>query len=125
MTPREWMLAVLAGTLLIGVLMLWRAQKSKTVQFDAFDLIMENGKVSKIALAFIVSFAVTTWVLVYTAIQGKSVDALFGLYGTMWVAPLVVKVIFNKNEMPGTISTTTVTQQTTEILEPSGVKNDK
>jgi hypothetical protein len=118
MTPREWMLAILAGVFLLGLLMFWRAQRSRQIAFDALDLIMENGRVSRIALAFMVAFAVTTWIMVYMTIQGKLTEGLFGLYGALWVGPLVAKVVFNKNDMPGSVTSTTTVQKTTEVIPP-------
>jgi len=118
MTPREIMLGVLAVAALLVVVSFWRAHRDALAQFNAFDLITENGKVSKIALAFMVAFGVTTWVIIYLTIQGKMTEGLFLAYGGMWVAPLVVKVVFNKNEMPGTTSSTTLLQQTTEVTKP-------
>lgn len=113
MTPRAVMLGVLALATALLVLSFWRAHRDALAQFNAFDLITENGRVSKIALAFMVSFGVTTWAFAYLTIQGKMTEGLFLAYGGLWVAPLVAKVVFNKTDMPGT-STSTVVVQTTE-----------
>lgn len=118
MTPRDVMLGVLAFGAALVMVSFWRAHRNALAQFNAFDLITENGKVSKIALAFMVAFGVTTWAFAYLTIQGKMTEGLFLAYGGMWVAPLVVKVVFNKNEMPGTTSSSTLIQQTTETTKP-------
>lgn len=115
MTPREWMLVILAAAILSVLLSFWRAHRNALIQFSAFDLIMENGKVSKIALAFMMVLGVTTWIMIYLTIQGKMTEGYFGAYGVMWVGPLVAKVIFNKTEMPSSTSSTTMVQQTTEV----------
>ena len=106
MTTREIMLAVLACAGLALLVSFWRAHRNTLVQFNALDLIMESGKVSKIALAFMVAFSVTTWVFVYLTLRDKMTEGLFLAYGGMWVAPLVAKVVFNKPDMPGTTITT-------------------
>lgn len=118
MTPRDIMLAVLGVGAALVLISCWHAHRSALEQFNAFDLIMENGKVSKIALAFMVAFGVTTWAFAYLTLQDKMTEGMFLAYGGMWVAPLVVKVVFNKNEMPGTTSSTTLVQQTTEVTKP-------
>lgn len=118
MTPRDVMLAVLGIAALLVVISFWRAHRDALAQFNAFDLIMENGRVSKIALAFMVAFGVTTWIVVYLTVRDKMTEGLFLAYGGMWVAPLVMKVVFNKNDMPGTTSSTVTVQQTTEVTKP-------
>lgn len=118
MTPREIMLGVLAAAGLALLVSFWRAHRSTLVQFNALDLIMEGGKVSKIALAFMVAFSVTTWVFVYLTLRDKMTEGLFLAYGGMWVAPLVAKVVFGKTEFPSTTSTTLMSQTTTEVTKP-------
>lgn len=112
----DWMLTILATGALLVVLSFWRAHRNSMFKFDAFDLIMESGKVSKTALAFMLVLAVTTWVIVDLQIKGRLTEAYFGAYGVMWVGPLVARVIFGKTDMPsGTTITTSIqsTEQTT------------
>lgn len=111
------MLVVLASGALLVLLSFWRAHRKAGVNFNAFDLIMENGRVSKIALAFMVVLGVTTWVIVDLQIKGHLTEGYFTTYGAMWVIPLVAKVVFNKTEMPsGTTITTSI--QSTEKTTP-------
>jgi hypothetical protein len=100
------MLIILAAAAVIVALSFWRAQRKPGFDFDAFDLIMENGKVSKIALAFMLVLAVTTWIVVDLQIKGHLTEGYFTMYGTMWVVPLVAKVVFNKTEVPAETGTT-------------------
>jgi len=118
MTPRDVMLAVLGVAAVLLVVSFWRAHRSALAQFNMFDLITENGRVSKIALAFMVAFGVTTWIVVYLTVRDKMTEGLFLAYGGLWVVPLVAKVVFDKNEMPGTTSSTVTVQQTTEVTKP-------
>lgn len=98
----------------------WRAHRTPGFDFNCFDLVMENGKVSKIAFAFMLVLAVTTWVIVDQQIQGKLTEGMFGLYGGMWVLPLVAKVIFNKADMPGTTTVTSMSETiTATVKEPA------
>lgn len=100
MTARYIMGVLLACAALLVLLTFWRAHRDSLTQFNAFDLIMESGRVSRIALCFMVAFAVTTWVIVYLALRDKLTEGYLTSYGVMWVAPLVARVIFNKNEPP-------------------------
>lgn len=113
----DWMLIVLAGAAMFVLLSFWRAHNKPEFDFNAFDLVMENGKVSKIAFTFMAAFAVTTWILIDLQLKGKMTETYLMTYGGMWVASLVAKVVFNKNEPPelGTIITTKIesTEKTT------------
>jgi len=106
------MLTGLCLVFIIIGLSFWRAQKRPDFAFDLFDLIMENGKVSKIAAAFMLVLAVTTWVIVDQQIKGSLSNEMFGLYGGMWVLPLVAKVVFNKQDMPDNTTITSMTSTT-------------
>jgi hypothetical protein len=90
------LIALVAGIGLL-VLVFWRAHKNPSFQFDVFDLFMENGRVSKIALAFMLVLFVSCWVIVDQQLKGKLSEGTFGLWLGAWVTPLVAKVVFNKN----------------------------
>lgn len=117
MTPRTVMLGVLAAVALLVLISFWRAHRDALAQFNAFDLIMENGRASKIAVAFMLVLGVSTWVIVLLAIRDKLSEGMFGLWLAAWTGPLVAKVIFGKNDMPGT-TTSTLMQQTTTEMKP-------
>lgn len=94
----SWMQLFLGLALVAILVSFWRAHHSKTFEFNAFDLLMENGRVSKIAVAFMGVLAVTTWVIVDLQITGKMTEGYLTTYGAMWVTPLVAKVVFNKSD---------------------------
>lgn len=114
----DWMQIILAVAALLVVASFWRAHRKPGFDFNAFDLIMENGKVSKIALAFMIVLAVTTWVVVDLQIKGHLTEGYFTTYGAMWVIPLVAKVVFNKTEMPSAGTTLTTKFESTEKTTP-------
>lgn len=96
MSPTEALLAI------VGIFAAWtiyRAQKDTTLDFNLFDLIMENGKVSKIACAFMLTLGFTTWLMLDLQLKGKMTEGYFTMYGTLWIAPLVARVIFGKNSV--------------------------
>lgn len=112
----DWMLIILGGVAALVLVSFWRAHRNKAYTFDAFDLIMENDRVSKIAVAFMLVLCVSTWVIINQEIKGKLTEGMFGLWLGAWVAPLVAKVVFNKSDPPtGTTITTSIqsTEKTT------------
>jgi hypothetical protein len=112
----DWMLIILCGAAIFVLLSFWRAHRKPGFDFNAFDLIMEKGKVSKIAFTFMAAFGVTTWILIDLEMKGKMTEGYLTTYGAMWVASLVMRVVFNKTDPePGTITTTRIesTEKTT------------
>lgn len=102
------MMARLDGTIialcllaLLVAVTLWRAHRSKLVAFDLLDLLLEGGRVSKIAVAFMLVLGTSTWVIIHQTVHDKLTEGMFGLWLTAWVTPLVAKVVFNKSEAPG------------------------
>lgn len=96
----DWMVVVLGLFAALIGLSLWRAHRNADYTFDLMDLIMENGRVSKIAVAFMMVLGVSTWVVINQEINAKLTEGTFGLWLTAWVTPLVAKVVFNKTEAP-------------------------
>ena len=117
MTPHEWMLIILAAAACLLLLTFWREHRNNATTFNALDLIMVAGKLDRIATVFMIAFAVSTWVIVDMEIKGKLDAGTFGLWLGAWVGPLVAKMVFGKNEMPSTTSSTTLAQQTTEVTK--------
>lgn len=84
------------GALLILTLVVswsfYRAHRNPQFTFNVFDLIMENGRVSRIACAFLATLLVTSWVIIRMTIEGKLTEGLFTAYVAAWVAPIVAKL---------------------------------
>lgn len=57
----------------------------------------DAGKTSKTAVVFIASFIFTTWVGIWMTLNGKMDTGFLMAYGSLWVTPVVAKVIFNKS----------------------------
>lgn len=93
------LLVLVLGATGIGV-SFWRAHRRPDVQFNLLDLLLENGRVSKISFAFMLVLGVSTWVVVDLQVKGRLTDGTFGLWLGAWVAPLVARVVFGKTEMP-------------------------
>ena len=82
---------ILAAFAFIVAVSLWRFQKSDN-HFDLLDLLMENGRVSRLAAAFSVTLVITSWIMLKLAIDGKLTEGYLGIYGTMWVTPIIAKM---------------------------------
>lgn len=94
----DWMVVVLGLFAALIGLSLWRAHHAADFNFNVFDLLMENGRVSKIAVAFMMVLGVTTWVIINLTVKDKMTEGYLMTYGTMWVTPLVAKVVFGRAE---------------------------
>lgn len=80
--------------LIVALVIAWSLYRANRdiANFNLLDLIMENGRVSKIACVFLGSFATFSWVMVRLTIDGKMTEGYIGLYGATWVAPILAKL---------------------------------
>jgi hypothetical protein len=96
----EPMIIVLALAAVVIGISFYHAHRKPDFNFNAFDLIMTDGSIDRVALAFMLVLAVTTWIMLDLQIKGKMTEGYLTSYGAMWVVPLVAKVVFNKTELP-------------------------
>lgn len=107
-----------ASLLIVVLVIAWsmyRAHRSGDAGFANFnliDIIVENGRVSKLACVFIGSFAVSSWVVIRLTLDGKMTELLFAAYGAMWVTPITAK-LFSPAPPSSTSTQTTSTQTVT------------
>lgn len=96
--PSKLVFALLA---IVASLFIYRSlnklHKSREVNFDLRDLLMENDKVSKAACVMMGAFAVTTWQFIYYTLNGKLTEGYLGIYVAAWIAPVVARLI-NRGE---------------------------
>ncbi len=84
-----------AALLIISLVVAWsiyRAHRNPAYDFSFFDLVMENGKLSRLACVFVGSFGVSSWIVIRATMDGKMTELLFAAYGAMWVAPITAKL---------------------------------
>lgn len=76
--------AVLGAILLLGLLVLYRAQRAEN--FDTADMLRdENGKPSALRLAIFVCLALSSWNLVYETMHSGDYDfGKYALYLLTW-----------------------------------------
>lgn len=93
-----WVYTYLLLALVLGALgySIWKAQTDPTITFNLFDLLIENGRVSKVSCAFMGTFLLSCWLMVDLQWSGKMTEGYFTIFGGMWVAPLIARVIFGK-----------------------------
>ena len=105
-----------AALLLIGLWIMWSfysAHRSPTNAINLFDLVMVDGRLSKMAVVFMGAFAATTWIMVRLTIDGKMTEGYVGLYGATWAAPMIARLF--SNPPSGTTTTTTMTSTEQEV----------
>jgi len=93
----ETMHLLLAIAFLVIAFSFWQQHKNGNSSFNAFDLIMNKGKVDKIALSYMLVLALSSWIMIDLQVNGKMTEGYFGIYIGAWIAPLVSKVVFNKD----------------------------
>ena len=87
-----YMYAIFAAfTVIIGV-SLWRFQRREGNDFDLLDLLMSNGRVSRMACAFSLALAVTSWIMLKLTIDQKMTEGYLGIYGGLWITPIISKM---------------------------------
>ena len=102
--------AALGIILLIVLWGFYRAQRDPANSLNIWDLVMENGRMSRIGFAYLVGLLVTSWVLINMAQnEQRSLDVVFSAYLAAWVAPIVAK-LFSPPQA------TTLTQTSTSTI---------
>ena len=80
---------------LVGLLIVWslyRAQKDPNFAFSLFDLIMENGRVSRLASVFMGTWVVTSLIMWQLTVDNKMNEGYFTAYCAAWIAPIISKL---------------------------------
>ena len=92
-----------AALLIVALSIAWsiyRAQRNPDYTFDLFDILMENGKLSRLACVFMGSFLVSSWIMIRLTFDAKMTEGMFMAYGTVWVAPIIAKLFSNTTQNP-------------------------
>ena len=111
-----------AGAIIILLIVAWslyNAHRDKGSTFNLFDLLMEGGKLSRLACVFMGAWFANTWILVRLTEDGRMTEGYLTAYGLTWVAPIIAKLF--APPLPPSI-TTTETSTKTEVSTPKGKK---
>ena len=84
---------IYASIVIIVALFLIRAHRDPDNTFDLFDLLKINGRVSKVAVAFLTTLFTSSWYVVHEALEKQLTDAAFAAYLAAWVAPIVAAIL--------------------------------
>lgn len=116
MKTTDIVLYTLLAVIVAGiVLSFYRYQKNPANTFNILDLLMENGRVSRLAAAFMMTLVVTSWVMIKLTVDGKMTEGYLMAFGGMWIAPIISKM-FATNTATAT-STTTVSIEASETTK--------
>ena len=97
---------------LLVALSVYRAHRDTTVNFSLLDLLMQNGRVDRIACVTMGTWFALVYVFVGTYIDGKMTEGLYTAFGGLCFAPMIAKMF------SGSTSTTVVAQSSsTEITQ--------
>ena len=105
-----------AALLIVALVIAWsfyRSHRNPSITFDLFDLIMENGRLSKIACLVMGAFTVHTWIMVRLTFDLKMTEGYLTIYGATWVAPLLVRMFSGPSSTATATSTSTVSTTVT------------
>lgn len=101
----------------LALLLVWsfyRAHKDPAIRLDLFDLVMSDGRLSRLAVAFMLTLRVTSWVVIRLGLDGELTEGYFTAYGAMWVAPIVAK-LFSAPPGPGSTTEINTSSTTTKV----------
>jgi hypothetical protein len=108
-----------AALLIFGLMLAWsfyRAHLDQTNVINLFDLVMDGGRLSKMACVFMGAFAALTFIMIRLTLDGKMTEGYFTSYGGLCFAPLIAK-LFSPAPSPGTTTTIDTSKTTTKTIE--------
>ena len=108
---------LIQGAAWVAVLLIawsmYRAQRDKEfASFNLFDIIMDSGRLSRLAVVFMGTWFVTSAIMVQLVLDNKMTEGYFTAYAAAWIAPIISK-LFAPAPAPST--TTTTSMSSTEI----------
>lgn len=92
--------AIFAIVLLIICYIVYRWNKDSENPFELKDLVMENGKASKLAFTWLGSFLIMTYGFVHMIIHNTLTDSYAALYSATWAAGIGLKMFAPRKEDP-------------------------
>jgi hypothetical protein len=88
----NWMVFVLVVAIGLIIASFWRAQRDPNNAFNFFDLLLDEGKLSKVSCLVMGAFTVHTWIMIHLTLSDKMTEGYLTIYGATWVAPLLAKM---------------------------------
>ena len=83
-----------AALLILSLAIAWSIYRANrhNDDFNLIDLLMSNGRVSRIACGFLTTLIVTSWIMITLASTGKMTEGYMACYGAMWVTPIIARL---------------------------------
>ncbi len=86
----------------VATLFAYHKDKGDYKTFDLTDLIMENGRISKLASTMLGAFVIHSWIMVELTLANKMTEGYITLYGTIWIAPVLAQMFTKPAATPPT-----------------------
>jgi len=108
-----------AALLIVALVIAWsfyrahRSNEGAFSQFNLLDLLLENGRVSKVSCLVMGAFTVHSWIIVRLTVEGKMTEGYLTIYGATWVAPLLARMFSGPSSTATATSTSTVSTTVT------------
>lgn len=85
---------------IIILVSLYKAHRDPQNNFNLFDILMENGRVSKVSVIVMGTWAAMTYVFIGTYVKGTMTEGLFMSFGTICFAPMIAKMFSSPAAQP-------------------------
>lgn len=84
--------AILAIVVLSLLWSFYRLSRNPDVDFNLLDVLMENGRASRIAFVVMGSFTLHSWIMLDLELNSEMTEGYLTIYGATWIAPLLTKL---------------------------------
>lgn len=92
----DWMLVALVGGMAVIAYSLYRAHCDPDNKINLVDLVLENGRMSRTGVAFMVTLGFSVWMMVNLEVKGHMTEGYFTTFCAVWVTPIVARLVFQK-----------------------------
>jgi hypothetical protein len=72
---------------------IYRLHRNPDIDFNILDLVMENGRVSKVSCLVMGAFTLHSWIMIDLQATAKMTEGYLTIYGATWVAPLITRLV--------------------------------
>ncbi len=90
---------IFSALIMLISILLWLWHRNKDVDVDLTDLLMENGRLSRLAFTWLGAFLVMSFGFIYAVIHKNLSDVYAALYATTWAVPIVTKLFTIKPQI--------------------------
>jgi hypothetical protein len=100
LTKLDWMVVVLVVGMGVIAWSLYRAHLNPDNAINLVDLVLENGRMSRIAFVFMGTFGWSIWFMVKLELSGRMTEGYFTTFCAVWVTPIIAKLVFATKSDP-------------------------